>query len=61
MLSYMKCNHESISKIINFAVGKKKMARDLESLNVLNGLVVSSGRRVMLTHLSTWEEEAVST
>lgn len=38
----------------------KKIARELDSLNVLHGLVVSSGGIVALTHLSTWAEEAVS-
>lgn len=40
---------------------KKKIARELDSLNVLQGLLESSGGRVVLTHLSAWAEEAVST
>lgn len=38
----------------------KKIATDLDSLNVLYGLMVSVGGIVALTHLSTWAEEAVS-
>lgn len=63
MLSHRKHNHESINRIVKFAAGKnppKKIARDLDSSNVLRGLMVSSGGTAALTHLSTWAEEAVS-
>lgn len=59
MLSHRTHNHGS-NRIVKYAVGKNKKARDLDSLNVLYGLMVSNGGIVALTHLSTWVEEAVS-
>lgn len=63
MLSYNKRKHESVNKTdqIHCRQEQKEIATDSECSNVLRGLAVRSGETVVLTHLSTRDEEAVST
>lgn len=52
-------NHES-NQIVIYTADKNKKARDLDFLNDLNSIIVSSGGTVAFTDLGTWAEEAVS-